>query len=381
MKILEVVGRFYPHVGGVERTVQSLGIELQRRGHEVTVVCGGDLAGPPVVDGMRVIRLRTLGKIGNTALPIGIYRALDALSPDLVHTHVPTAWYSDSAIRNAARRKIPSVLTFHNELRASGIRGILGRIHQRLVLPGTLSAAGRVVITSARMADDYPSLSLERSRLLEIPWGVDPELLRPINRQPNSDFTIGFVSVLDAAHDYKGLDLLLESIRGLRAAGQAIRLRIAGTGSALDRWKEATASMGLAAAVEWLGYVPEDELAAFYSSLDLFALPSTDGFREGFGLVALESLACGVPVLISRVIAIAPRVVTERCGFVVPPGDQPALESALRQAVDSWKQGPAMGQRGRALIEREYSWRSIGRRYESLFEELLSAPRVSLTPS
>jgi len=369
MRVVEVHAHYAPYIGGVERMIQGLSVSLAERGHEVTVVCSDE--GPlfETLDGVKVVRLRSLAKIGNTPVPIGLRRSIVSLAPDVVHTHVATAVFPDIGTRVARRLGIRSVLTFHNELSMTGVRGVLAGLHNSLLMPGTLDSADRIVITSPRMAEDYKILSDYRNRLTLIPWGVDQKLFSPIRRpraRSGLDFRLGFVGVLDSAHDYKGLDVLLRSMQATRAATRDIRLYIVGSGDASDRWKAYATRLGIESKVEWLGRVTDSELREFYSSLDAFVLPSTDGAQEGFGLVALEALACGTPAIVSQVVGPARQIAESGAGIVVNSGDVDNLASAIRALAEDPARLSAMSRAAPDLIDREFRWESVVDRYERL---------------
>src|SRR5438105_4258033 len=113
MRILEVVVRFHPYVGGVENTVYQLCRRLAARGHEVRVVCAAEPAGAPVaVEGVAVVRLPYFAKVGNTNLSLRLPAALRRERPDLVHAHMPTAWFADVAAVASAAHGVPLVLSY-----------------------------------------------------------------------------------------------------------------------------------------------------------------------------------------------------------------------------------------------------------------------------
>ena len=125
--------------------------------------------------------------------------------------------------------------------------------------------------------------------------------------------------------------------------------------------------LGVADRVEFLGFVRD--LNAFYGGCHVFALPSTDGRQEGFGLVLLEAMACGRPVVTTPIVGIARDVEPRDVGILVPPGDPAALAAALRSFRE--KDLPAMGRRARELVEERYGWERITDEYERLYRELL----------
>ena len=152
------------------------------------------------------------------------------------------------------------------------------------------------------------------------PCGVDIEQFCPAPREPNEVPTLCFLALLDEFHRYKGLGEALHTLSRVAQRGIPFRLRVGGKGVLLDEYKSLAHELGVADRVEFLGFVPQDEIVDFYRSADAFLLASTDWQQEGFGLVLLEALACGRPVITTDIVGVARDVQKENAGFIVPPG-------------------------------------------------------------
>lgn len=384
MRILQVVVRFHPYVGGVENTVLEVARRLAGRGHELRVVCADEPAGsPPQVDGIEVVRLPWRGKIGNTNVCPGLRAALRREPrPDVIHTHLPTALFADAAAGFAASTRVPSgvplVLTYHNDLVGDGLKGVLAGVYNRLFLPRLLARSARIVVTNPIYPSQSPHLTEGDPKLVCIPWGVDTEAFLPVvdgGISPETpELVVGFLSLLDAHHGYKGLDVLLRAAAILRREGTPVRLKIGGAGEARGEYQRLAAELGVAESTEFLGFIPGADLAAFYASCHAFALPSTDGQREGFGLVLLEAMACGRPVVTTPVVGVAGDLEGSGAGVLVPPGDAAALAAALRKLHSERSALPEMGRNARRLVERRYTWERVTDDYEALFQRLTGAP-------
>lgn len=381
MRILEVVVRFHPYVGGVENTVLEVGRRLVGRGHEVRVVCADEPAGgPPRVDGIDVVRLPWRGKIGNTNVCPGLRAALRSEPrPDVLHSHLPTALFADAAAGLAAATGVPLVLTYHNDLVGDGLKGVLAGVYNRLFLPRLLARSRRIVVTNPIYPSQSPHLTEGDPKLVCIPWGVDADAFRPLSDAPaeSSELVVGFLSLLDAHHGYKGLDVLLRAAAQLRREGVPVRLKIGGAGEARDNYRRRAAELGVADAADFLGFIPAADLSSFYASCHAFALPSTDGRREGFGLVLLEAMACGRPVVTTPVVGVAGDLEGSGAGLLVPPGDADALAAALRKLHETRSELPERGRNARRLIERRYTWERVADDYEALFGALTGSLTTS----
>lgn len=169
----------------------------------------------------------------------------------------------------------------------------------------------------------------------------------------------------------KGVLLLLDAL----AADPVLHARIAGTGPLAAAIETEAARRGVAERVRFLGGIDPDEVAGFYASIDVLAVPSmpTRRWTEQFGRVAVEAMAAGVPVVSSDAGAL-PDVVGG-AGIVVPQGDAPALAAAVREAA-----GPGRDElvaRGRTRAA-ECSWPEVGAQYERMYRAAL-APRLPRT--
>ena len=370
MNVVEVVVRFHPYVGGVENTVWHLSRRLVARGHRVTVVCAAEPAGPPEVEGVRVVRLPYRAKLGNTNLSRGIMRAVAEAKPDLVHTHLPTAWWADAAAVASRRLGVPLVLTYNNDLVGEGGKGAVAWIYNRLVLPRLLAAADRIVVPNPA----YPSPHLPpfRGKTLSIPWGVDAAAFRPSPLPEEPPLVVGFLAILDEHHGYKGLDVLLAAGRELARRDVPFRFEVGGQRAREAGYRQLAAELGIADRVRFRGFVPEAELHAFYAGCQAFALPSTDARQEGFGLVLLEAMACGRPVVTTPVVGMATAIEEAGAGVLVPAGDPIALADALARLAADPDERREMGVRARRLVEERFAWERVTDAYERLFAELVA---------
>lgn len=181
---------------------------------------------------------------------------------------------------------------------------------------------------------------------------------------PHHDATIhvGYVGRL-APH--KGVHVLLKAL----ATDPELTVSIAGAGPDEDRLRSLAEQPATAGRVHFAGSLDQTDLPDFYRGLDVLAVPSLDtpGWLEQFGRVAVEAMACGVPVVVSDSGAL-PDVVGE-AGMLVPPGDAPALARALRKAGGDPHLSATMRERGVGRAQ-AYDWEAIGGDYVALYEDV-----------
>ncbi|HEX7180579.1 MAG TPA: glycosyltransferase family 4 protein [Thermoanaerobaculia bacterium] len=380
LSILDVVVRFHPYIGGVENTVLDLNRRLLARGHRVKVVCADEPAGSPShVQGIDVVRLPWKGKLGNTNLAWGLRKALRREKPDLIHTHIPTALYADAAADVAQELGVPLVLTYHNDLIGEGLKGLFGKVYNRFILPGLLARCDRVVTINPNYAAKSPHLSAGDPKITCVPWGVDEALFHPPAdggpAQDAPEMVLGFLSLLDEHHRYKGLEVLLKAVAELKRAGLRFRLRVGGAGEEQGFYRQLAAEQGVAGETEFLGFIPGPDLPAFYGSCHAFVLPSTDARREGFGLVLLEAMACGRAVVTTPIVGMATDIEQRGAGLLVKPEDPGDLAAGLRRLYEERGSLPGMGSRGRKLVEDRFTWTRVTDAYESIYLDAVAERR------
>jgi glycosyltransferase involved in cell wall biosynthesis len=377
MRIAHITATYPPYSGGTGRICADQASELCRRGHQVTVYCPSPdrrrsvEAGPP-----QVVRLPVWLRIGNAALVPG---HLGTPRPDLVHLHYPYYGGGDLAWLGAQVRRIPYVVTYHQDVVMPGAIGIVARRHHAIAGRRILAGARLVMATSldyARHSRLAPLLSLRN--VVALPNGVDT--LRFYPAPAANDFraahgisdgerVILFVGSLDSAHYFKGVDVLLHAFALLR--DPPVRLLIIGRGDLRPQYQAQAATLGIKDRVCFDDAVTDAELPAHYRLADVLVLPSTTR-GEAFGVVLLEAMAGAAPVVASDLPGVRSVVTRTGGGLLTPPGDAKALAAALRLLLSDERLRRDMGQRGRAGVEHLYAWPKIIDELEALYRRALA---------
>jgi len=198
------------------------------------------------------------------------------------------------------------------------------------------------------------------SNVYLLPNGVDTKRFVPLATKDDSAFTVLFVGRLDYQ---KGIDITLDAMRELESSNPAlaskINLKICGTGPMSDTVDDFASKRNN---VSYLGYVSDADLLEYYKSVSICLMPSR---RETFGLVAMEAMASGTPILVTDIPG--PRTfVDESFGRMVPPENPKALSEALAWYYRLFSEAPqelrAMGNRARDICIREYDWDIVARK-------------------
>jgi glycosyltransferase involved in cell wall biosynthesis len=378
LRVAHVTATFPPYRGGTGNVCFQNARELARRGHEVHVFTAAAPGAPAaeIRDGVAVHRLRPLVRAGNAPVLPGLLRDLSGF--DLVHLHYPFFGGEISAL--AARlRDTPLVITYHQDVLLGGPMGWVERGLRLTAGRATLRSAARVLFTSrdyAQASYARPLLRGRTERVGELPNGVDIAQFTPGHAPAELRARLGLgagdqvallVAGLDRAHYFKGVGGFLGALAGLPATVRGV---VVGDGDLRATYEAQAASLGLRGRVIFAGRVADAELPDFYRLAAVTVLPSTT-MGEAFGLVLVESLACGTPVIASDLPGVRTVVDHGRDGLLVPPGDARALGGAIAQVLSDRAARTAMGRAGRAKIERHYSWRQLGDQLEQIYLDVL----------
>jgi glycosyltransferase involved in cell wall biosynthesis len=209
-----------------------------------------------------------------------------------------------------------------------------------------------------RRADRVLATSRHSAERLAVDYGLDPELLRvvpePIDlarwRQALEDAPgapAETPAILCVAHLYPRKDVatLLDALARL----PGMSLHVVGTGPELERLEKQARRLQLADRVQFLGHVSFERLAAEYRRADVFCLPSR---QEGFGIVFLEAMAAGLPIVAAGAAAVPEVVADGECGILVEPGNAVALASAIERLLANPDERRRLGAAGRRRVER-----------------------------
>ncbi len=346
--------------GGVQTHVRSLAGALRARGHDVLVLAprlsSRDEDEPGVVSVGRANKVpanRSVAPIAfRPSAALGVTRALADFAPSLVHLHEPlipsvslVALYNSDA---------PLVGTFHasseGNLSYKVFRPVLRRGIERLDVRTAMSEAARRLV-SRYFPGDYPLT----------PHGID---LASFDRDDQIDLgddrKVLFLSRLERR---KGLAVLIEAMARLRDV-QAT-LVVAGEGPQEQACRELAAKRGVRA--RFIGNVAEEDLPATYRSADVFCAPAVAG--ESFGIVLVEAMAAGTPVVCSSLPAF--RRVAGEAALFAPPGDPAALADALRKILTDDDEARRRRELGAAAASR-YDWARVIVQLEAHYEEALT---------
>ena len=370
MRILRVAQKVYPEfTGGGAYHVHALCRDQSEMGHDVTLLTVSKDASADrreERDGYTVVRRPpTVEVLGNT-VSAGVARFLRTTDRfDVVHAH--SHLYASTNLAAVARRfgDTPLIITNHGLYSQSAPERLFG---------GYLRTLGRWTLDTADVVLCYTDEDERRLRDLGVSArvevvanGVDGDRFTPEGPRSGRIDTDGpVVLFVGRLVEGKRPGDALEAVAELRASVPGVSLYFCGDGPLAGTLRGQAVEHGIEDSVTFLGHVPHGEMPRVYRSADVLVLPSR---AEGFPRTVIEALASGVPVVTSDLDQLEATV--ERAGETVPVGEVRRLVEALYDLLADERRRRELGQRGRALVEREFQWETTVRETTRLSRELL----------
>ena len=386
MRIVQIASYFPPSYGGIESHVYYLSRELVRMGHEVTVLTsrlGGTVAEKEeVVEGVLVKRIwAPLSFFNFPFMPTLLYRILRE-ETDIFHAHINSPMVVESAAVGSWLRGIPLVITYHADIVPEdlGLESIvlaksISWFYENFFKRLDVKIAAKILATTQMYAESSEFLAEYLGNVSIVPNGVDLDRFRPDLEISEIVERFGFeerriVFFAGRLVPYKGLEHLLKAFSALCKMRNDLTLMLLGTGPLIGSLKRQVHVMGLDDKVIFLGLVSEKDLPLFYAASDVVVVPSRSR-SEGFCISALQGMACGRPVVATRVGGVPFLVEDGETGIIVEPKNWKQLFTALSKILEDTALASRMGRAGRQRAERFFSWSRIAKMIEKIYEEIL----------
>lgn len=359
------VGKFYPpHMGGIETHLQNLCRALSPSHRVHAIVANDGSSSVAEMDGaVRVLRAATRFSISSAPFCPGIGSAVRELQPDILHLHLPNPAATIAVLTSGYTG--PLITTYHSDVIRQKFLGALFEP----VLHRILHRSSAIICTSQAYMDSSPALVGFRRKCVVIPYGI-----------PASPITFGesqgaaalrkkygprlIVSVGRLVY-YKGFEYLIEAMKKVHG-----KLLIVGDGPLRASLEAQVRESGLQDKVHLLGEIQNDVLAPYYRAADVFALASV-ARSEAFGIVQLEAMAYGLPVVNTALDSGVPFVSRHnQTGLTVPPRDASALAHALDSLLADRPKRAAFGAAAKQRVRSEFTVERMARRTSQLYADV-----------
>ncbi len=359
--------------GGVQAHVRDLAGTLLGMGHQVSVLAPADddTPLPPYVIGAgRAVPVPYNGSIARLQFgPVAAARVRRWLRDgrfDVLHLHEPVT--PSLSLLACMLARGPIVATFHTAMTRSrslaAAHGVLQPFLEKI--------RGRIAVSAAARKVQVEHLGADA---VEIPNGVAVARFAgatPLPGYPRAGGTVGFIGRYDEPR--KGMAVLVEGLSALARSRADLRLLVAGRGDVADFVESLPAP--LAGRVELLGQVSEEDKARMLRSVDVYCAPNTGG--ESFGIILLEAMAAGTPIVASDLDAFRRVLDDGRAGVLVPTGYPAALAAAVGALLDDPARRAALAAAG-TRVAAGYDWPVIATRIVDVYETVIAADPAAVT--
>jgi glycosyltransferase involved in cell wall biosynthesis len=371
MKIAQITCVYPPYKGGIATSAENIARVFKSAGHQVrtfTIDHGIDL---PTSNYYDVVRLKTFPGSGKGGvLPLMCRRLHDF---DLIYLHYPffgTAeiiWFLKKIVW---RKKKKLVIQYHMDAILPNLFLKILSLPAAMVINSLFKNADLIVsasldyVKNSRLKNIYAE---HPEKFVEIPFGVDLEKFKPAEiSHGETKFNILFVGGLDKAHYFKGIDVLLDALAKItpllskEGLGGGWHLEIVGEGDLRPLYERKAHEFGIADKINFAGLVSDEDLPKRYQAADCFILPSIN-MGEAFGIVLLEAMATGLPIIASDLPGVR-GVFTSESGLLIESGNAEDLAKKINFLMDNPLERKKMGETARKEAEEKYDLAEIGRK-------------------
>ncbi|MBA3890854.1 MAG: glycosyltransferase family 4 protein [Gemmatimonadaceae bacterium] len=373
MRIVQICPYSWDAHGGVQAHVRHLTDSLLARGHEVLVLAPGVEVPPqPYVRLVgRPTRIRFNGSVAPLCIDpfsaVVVRGAFDDFRPDVIHVHEPFA--PSTSLLGVLCADAPVVATFHSYHEPFTVHGGIYTGWSHLLRPVWSRIDHRIAVS--RAAQRTMSTRMRGADSTIVPNGASIAHFRhalPAQLPPGRRML--FVGRLEPR---KGFRIALDAFAELGERYDDLRLVVVGDGPQRTRIRRLTPA--LRARVDMIGRVSHAALPTYHAAADFFVAPATG--RESFGIVLVEAMAAGLPVIASNLAGYAEVVRDERDGLLVRPADPAALAAAGARLLDDEVLAKRLASAGRGRA-RAFAWPRVAARVERVYEKVRRG-RATLT--
>jgi rhamnosyl/mannosyltransferase len=368
MDVLHATKFYYPKVGGIEWVVQQLAEGVADAGETARVLATVEKGNGnrTVINNVQVTKASSIGVALSVPVaptyPLHLRRA--SRDADIVHFHLPDPLSVTSQV-SVGRNTPIKIATYHNDIarQANLLKAY------RPVLNQFLRNLDQILVTSPRLRDNSPFLEPYKQKCTVIPLSIDldeyeeydgPDFSVPVSGERPVLLFVGRLIY------YKGLKYLIDAMIDVDAD-----LLIAGKGPLREDLEARVNEVGVTDKVSFLGYVDDEKLHYCFDCADLFVLPSIAS-SEGFGIVQLQAMAYGTPVVNTNLPTGVPWVsIDGETGRTVSPKDSAALADGINDLLTDPNRREMYGENARARVREEFSRNQMIERTREVYDQLL----------
>lgn len=369
MRICQIVCTYPPYQGGIGNVAKNYHDYCRENGIESIVYTPQYTKKNENQDD--IIYLKPYLKFGNAAFLPQLFFLLLKNKFDIVHLHFPFFGASEVLwfLKVFFPKKFKLITHYHMDVEAlSRFKKILS-IPSCLITPSLLAKSDIVLVSSIDYIKNSQIKKIYENntdKFLELPFAVDTNKFKPINKIPDGNFRILFVGALDKAHYFKGVEILLKALSLIKEKN--IISNIIGRGDLFEYYKKQAEKYQLKN-INFLNNVNNQELIKYYQESDILVLPSTNRC-EAFGIVLIEAMACGIPVAASDLPGVRKVFNNNESGLAFKVGDYKDLKDKILELYQNQAKREIMSKNARRLALEKYSREAIKNKLIEVYENL-----------
>jgi rhamnosyl/mannosyltransferase len=367
LKVLHVYKDYYPVIGGIENHLKMVAEGQAKAGLKVTVIVNSLNLKTKMerINGVKVIKVGRLATLASSPIGPKIFSYIRKFKSDITHLHFPNPVGEIANLVLGKGKK--TVLTYHSDIVK---QKTLLKFYHPLLLK-ILKKVDKIIATSPDYIESSFYLKRFKDKCVQIPLGIDCSLFKPensyIDQKIEKRYGKEYILFVGKLRYYKGLEYLIQAMKDIPA-----RLLIVGDGLIEESLKNLAKKNNLIKKIFFLGNVEEKILPSLYRLSNFLVLPSTKR-SEAFGIVQLEAMACGKPVICTELGTGTSYVNQhEKTGLIIPPGDLKALIQAMNRLLNNRKEREIMGKTARIRVEENFSFEYMLKKIINLYENLFS---------
>lgn len=324
------------------------------------------------LEGFKAIYLPTLIDWFEQPLMPSIGREIRSLDSEVVHVHEDFQNCSSLASRAAREIATPTVLSEERYYLPGGFWRFPYFLYSSTFAKSVRGGAAAITAHSNAAKEFLVSLGTERERVEVIPVGIDPDEFKPSDEETLSrKVRVGgerVILTVARLHPNKGLTYLLQAMPHIIDEYYESRLIIIGRGPLEDQIRGLIHQLNIENNVVLLTEpIPNEEMSKIYPGCDIFVLPSV---KEPFGRVVLEAMACGRPVVATKVGGLPDIVEDGKTGYLVDSTDPGQLAARVNDLLRDRKMMRGFGRAGRKRVLEKFDWKKIAKRYIEIYESV-----------
>jgi glycosyltransferase involved in cell wall biosynthesis len=378
LKILVLTDYFPPHVGGgVEKVVFEISRRLVRMGVEVTVITLNTVMAKSfeILEGIKVYRCRPISlteTVGvqltvSPSLPLKIIEICKLEKPDIIHANNR---FFFTTICSAALKRIigkPLITTLHlgPMLLGRGFFDFMIDAYEKTVSKWIIQSSDEIVAVSNAVMKHALSLGASSGKVKVIPNGVDLEEFKP--RREFKKIGVRKVLFVGRLFSNKGVQYLVKAAPMVLAKHPCVEFIIVGKGPMEAELRNMVRRLNIEHAFKFLGIVPS--IPEVMSQCDIFVRPS---LTEGMPLTILEAMACGLPVIASKISGSSEVIKDGETGILVEVGNVEQLSNAVIRLLEDENYAERIRIRAYEFVKKHYSWDKIAEEYLKTYDDVLN---------